>query len=177
MVPDMRSGAAAALAFVFCACSGVTDLSRPQRPLATNEQDLTRTKVDEALRAKQWKNAWNLEAAAGTNQGRLEQIALATLEDDDGDAEEMLEQIRKKFGGYSEGLKAGIRELTQKAVDAKDYKRAVDIQLASADDAPKYEGAWDVFQRTPAKDALSILERINGARQDYEEKQAKAKGQ
>jgi hypothetical protein len=172
----MRSGVATALVLSLCACTGVADLGRPQPRLAGEEQGLTRKKVDEALRAKQWKNAWNLEAAAGTDQKRLEEIALAALEDDDGDAEEMFAQLRKKFGGYSEALKAGIRELTQKAIDLLDYKRAVDIQLVSADDAPKYEGAWDVFQRTPAKEALGILERINDARQDHEEKQAKAKG-
>jgi hypothetical protein len=161
---------------VLGACSSVADLGRPRASLAADEAGLTRQKVDEALAAKQYKTAWNLEAAAGTDQTRFERIALATLDAEDSDAEEMLAQVRKKFGGYSPELQAGVREITLKAIDQADFKRATDVQLMAADDAPRYEGAWNVYKVTPAREALSILERITDARRRHEEEQVERKG-
>jgi hypothetical protein len=36
----------------------------------------------------------------------------------------------------------------------------------AADDAPAYQAAWALYDRTPVKDALGVLEKIQKARKD-----------
>ena len=57
-----------------------------------------RRKVDEAVTAKKYSDAWDLEARAGQDRARLENIAMTSLEADSGPYEDMIAQLRKKFG-------------------------------------------------------------------------------
>ena len=151
------------LAFALVGCAGVSDLSAPASPtLGSHAQDVRR-KADEALAAGKFEEAWNLEAAAGTDRSRLEAIALAALAADKGPYEDMFPALRKKFGGLSTEARAKVDALAQERETAGHFDDAVDLQLVAADDAPAYAAAWDVYKRTPVKDALEVLERIQAA--------------
>jgi hypothetical protein len=165
------------LALALGACTSVADLGRPSKPLMAGEPAQVRKKSEEALRQKEWVLSWNHEVAAGADRSALEEIALQALDDEDGDAEEMFAQLRKKFGGVTEGAAARVKSMTEKAVDLGDWDRAAEIQILAADDAPTYRGAWDVYAVTPAAKAMPILEKIQKARADWQEAQARKKAQ
>ena len=168
----------AACAALVAGCSGVQDLSTRSRPLSAGESQAVRTKSDELLAAKKWSDAWNQEAAAGADRGRLEAIALASLAEDRGPYEDMLDQLRKKFGGLSDAGKAKVRSIAETAEGKDDWKRAADVLIVTADDAPEYKAAWDLYGRASGdnlKHAPQVLDRIQKAREAYDEAQARAK--
>lgn len=151
------------VAFALAGCAGVSDLTAPASSgIGTHAQDVRR-KADEALAAGKFEEAWNLEAAAGTDRARLEAIALASLAADKGPYEDMFPALRKKFGGLSTEARARVDALAQEREAAGQYDAAVALQLVAADDAPAYDAAWGVYKRTPVKDALEVLETIEAA--------------
>ncbi|MBL9087746.1 MAG: hypothetical protein JNM10_11455 [Planctomycetia bacterium] len=155
--------AAWVLALALAGCAGLSDLSAPASPSLGNHAQDVRRKADEALAAGKFEEAWNLEAAAGTDRSRLEAIALASLAADKGPYEDMFPALRKKFGGLSTEARAKVDALAAERETAGHFDDAVDLQLVAADDAPAYEAAWGVYKRTPVKDALDVLERIQDA--------------
>jgi len=164
-----------AFASLLPACSGVSDLGKSPAPFAGTEGDVVRKKADAALAEKKYADAWNLEAQAGTDRARLEAIALASLEADEGPFEDMFVQLRTKFGGLSPEGRARVTALATKEVGAKHWARAADAEIAAADDAPTYGGAWRVYEQTPPDEALAVLETIRGARKDHDAATAAAK--
>ena len=165
-----------ALLALAAGCSGVRELSSPSRPLSASESQTVRAKSDELKAQKKWTDAWDQEVQAGADRGRLEGIALASLEADDGPFEDMLEQLRKKFGGLTDGGKAKVREIATAAEGKSDWKRAADVWIATADDAPEYKAAFDLYARatgTNVKYAPDVLKRIQNAREAYDEAHAK----
>ncbi len=164
-----------ALASLLPACSGVSDLGKAPTPFAGTEGDAVRKKADAALAEKKYAEAWNLEAQAGTDRARLEAIALASLEADEGPFEDMLAQLRTKFGGLSPEGRARVTAFTSKELGLAHWARAVDVELAAADDAPAYAGAWRVYEQTPPGEALAVLESLRAARKDHDLASAAAK--
>lgn len=162
MARSCRS-AAWVLAFALAGCAGVADLSSPASPSVGSHAQDVRRKADEALAAGKFEEAWNLEAAAGTDRSRLEAIALAALAADKGPYDDMFPALRKKFGGLSTEARAKVDALAGERESAGQFDDAVDVQIVAADDAPAYEAAWGVYKRTPVKDALEVLERIQDA--------------
>ena len=162
-------GGAIALAIVSTACSGPSALDGSTKPVAGGEAAAVRKKSDEALAKKEYELAWNHEVHAGKDRGRLEAIALAALEADDGAASDMFEQLRKAHGGLTEGGRSRVASIAVAAEGGGKWDRAAQIHVMTADDPPTYKQAWDVYARAPAKDALDILKRIEKARVAHEE--------
>ena len=159
-------------------CSGVTELSTRTRPLSGGETQAVRTKSDEMVAAKKFADAWDQEVQAGADRGRLEAIALASLEADTGPYEDMVEELRKKHGGLTPAGQAKVKRVAEAAEGKGDWKRACDVLLVTADDAPDYKAAWDLYARATGqnlKHAPDVLERIQKARTAYDEAHAKPK--
>ncbi len=159
------------------ACNDVGDLGKPSRPLLGDEPQWVRRKADEALQQERWVDAWNLEKEAGGDRSRVEEVALQALAHEVSDSRDMFQRIREKFGGLSEGAKARVKALTDKAVADRDWRHATEMQVLAADDAPAFKGAWDVFLVTPQGEALGILQRIQKARDEWDEAQKKKKAE
>lgn len=157
-----------AFAVLLPACTGVSDLGKAPAPFTGAEGAAVRTKVDAAVAAKKFADAWNLEAQAGTDRTRLETIALASLEADEGPYEAMFAQLRTKFGGLSPEARGRVSALTAKELGLKHWTRAVEAELAAADDAPAYAGAWRVYEQTPPDEALAVLDALRKARKDHD---------
>ena len=161
---------------LFTACSGVRELSGSPRSLSGTESQAVRRKSDELRAQKKWAEAWDQEVEAGGDRARLEAITIASLDADEGPFEEMLAQLRKKFGGLTDGGKASATEIATRAEGKNDWKRAADVLLATAEDAPDYKAAFDLYARatgTNVKHAPAILEKIQAARAAYDEAAAK----
>jgi hypothetical protein len=165
----MRTGFWLAACLGAAACSNVTALDAPRRPLSPGEPPTVREKSDEALAAKQYAVAWNHEFHAGGDRARLEAIFLAALADDAGAAEDMMEQLRAAHGGLSEGATARAKEVAAAEEGRGDWERAAEVLVLVASDAPAFEAAWDVYRRAPPKDALTVLETIQQARVEHEQ--------
>jgi hypothetical protein len=146
-------------------CSGVADLSKPAPSLAGDERAAVARKSDQALKEGKYSDAWELEVHAGGDRARLEAIALVPLKADEGPYEEMFAQLVKKFGGVTPKARTAVDAATNEAEGTGRWKRAADIQIAAADDAPAYKGAWAVYDRTPPSKALEVLDRIHAARE------------
>lgn len=174
----MRREVAAAtwLVTLLVACSSPARLATT-RPLVTDggEVAAVRAKVDQAVREKKFVEAWDLEAAAGKDRDRLEGVALASLAADEGPYEKMFAELVGAFHGLSPAARSRVGAERTKALEAKKFDRAVDIELAAAEDAPAYKAAFAVYELTPPSDALSVLERIEKARRRHAEA-ASAKG-
>lgn len=160
----MTRTTAVVLAFALAGCAGVSDLSSPPSAGVADHASDVRRKVDEATAAGRYEDAWNLEAQAGTDRARLEAIALASLRAGKGPYEDMFAALRKKFGGLSTEARAKVDALALEREQAGRWDDAVDVQLVTADDAPAYEAAWEVYRRTPVRNALDVLEAIEDAR-------------
>jgi hypothetical protein len=166
----MRS--ACVLALALSACTSVSSLDAPRRPLDGSEPQTVRQKSDEATKKKDFAVAWNHEFHAGGDRDRLEAIFLAALEDGSSAATDMMAQLKKAFGGLSAPAQAKVNDVSERA-EKTSWVRAAEIQILAAADAPKFEAAWDVYRRAPPKDALSVLEAIQDARKEHEEASAK----
>lgn len=157
-----------ALAALLPACAGVSDLGKAPDPFTGAEGAAVRKKADAAVAAKKFGDAWNLEAQSGTDRARLEAVALASLEADEGPYEGMFEQLRKKFGGLSPEGRARVTALSGKEMGVKHWTRAADIELVAADAPPEYPGAWAVYEKTPPDEALAVLVAIRKAKQAHD---------
>ena len=161
------------LALALAGCSGVHSIDEPRRPLQGGEPQTVRQKADESLAKKEYATAWNHELQAGAAPARLEAIFLAALAADDGDAEDMIAQLRKSQGGLSSEAQAKVAEIATAAEGRGEWTRAAEIHVVAAKDPPEFSAAWDVYRRAPPKDALAVLETIQQARKDLEEAAAK----
>ena len=148
------------------ACSGVKSLSEAREPLQGNEPAAVRRTSDAALKEERFSDAWNLEAAAGEDRARLEGVALASLEAERGPYEDMFAELRAKFGGLSPAARARVYALVVKRLGERRWTDDVEIELLAAEDPPTFKAAWAVYERTPPKDALAVLETIQEARKD-----------
>jgi hypothetical protein len=164
----MRAGLVAAL-LALAGCSGVADISESRRPLAPDEAAVVHKKADEALAAREWKAAWEQEAEAGADRGRLETIFLASLAADAGPYEDMHKKLVAKFGGLTPESMARAQRLANEAEGQGDWKRAADVLILVSEDAPRYRMAWELYARVPTKVAPDVLHRIQDARRDWEE--------
>jgi hypothetical protein len=156
------------------ACSGVRAPTGPTRPLAPDEVRIVRQKSAMAVEQKQWGVAWDQEIEAGSDRGRLEDIALAAMAADSGPYEDMLAELKKKWGGLSAGGQTRASALAAEAEGRKDWSLAADILILTANDAPEYKAAWDLYGRAPVKKAGVVLDKIQSARRDWDEDHAKA---
>jgi len=171
MLREMRP--ACLLALLFGACSGVGAIDAPRRPLAGSEPQTVRQKSEEALSKKDYATAWNHELHAGADRSRLEAIFLAALAADDGDAEDMIGQLRQAHGGLTPEAQAKVKETATAAEGRGEWTTSAEIHLLAASDPPEFSAAWDVYRRAPPKDALAVLETIQEARKEHEEATAK----
>jgi hypothetical protein len=149
------------------ACSGVRGLSEAREPLLGDEPATVRRTSDAALEESRYADAWNLEASAGEDRTRLEAVALASLEADRGPYEDMLAELRTRFGGLSPAARARVDALVARRIADRQWSAAAEVEIVAADDAPAYRAAWAVYERTPPKDALAVLETIQKARKDH----------
>lgn len=164
----MRAAVVAA-SFALAGCTGVADLSEARRPLSADESVAVRKKADEALSERDWKDAWEQEAQAGGDRTRLEAIFLASLTADAGPYEAMHAQLVKRFSALSPEVAARVAGLANQAEGKGDWKRAADVLLLVAEDAPAYRSAWDLYARAPVKSAPDVLHRIQDARTAWDE--------
>ena len=158
-------------ALALAACSSVAELSGPEKRPPADATAALRRKADEGLKEGRYADAWDLEAQAGTDRARLEAIAMGSLEAEKGPYEEMLKELRKKFGGLTPEARGRIDALAKKREDAGKWKDAAELQIIAADDPPKFAAAWAVYEKTPVKHALAVYEKIEKARKDFEEEQ------
>jgi len=129
-----------------------------------SEVSAVRAKVDQAVKEGKFADAWNLEAAAGRDRLRLESIAVASLAADEGPYEKMFAELVGTYRGLSPEARERVGVESRKAIEAERWGRAAEIEIAAAEDAPAYKAAFGVYERTPAGDALDVLERIERAR-------------
>ena len=161
----VRFAVLAALLGPVAGCSGVSSLST-SRALVTDggEVAAVRAKVDQAVKEKKFADAWDLEVASGQDRARLETIALASLAADEGPSEKMLAELIGTFHGLSPDARARVGAESKRAMEAKKWGRAAEIEIMAAEDAPAYKAAFGVYERTPPSDALAVLELIEKAR-------------
>jgi hypothetical protein len=101
------------LVLALTGCAGVSDLTAPATPALGDRSGAVRAKADAAVKEGKYADAWNLEAQAGSDRGRLEAIALASLEADRGPYEDMLKALRTKFGGLTPAGRARVEALVR----------------------------------------------------------------
>src|SRR5688572_1965377 len=121
---DMRIGWAAIL--LLAGCSGVTSLDEPRRPLLPGEPPTVREKSEQALAAKDYGAAWTHEFHAGADRARLETIFLAALAADAGNADDMMEQLRKAHGGLTPASETRVKEIATRAESEKKWVHAAE---------------------------------------------------
>ena len=158
-------------ALQFAACSGVADLDdSAAASLSPAETAAVRQQIEKALSddEKEWAAAWNQEVKIGAARERLERVALAALADESGDAEDMFEALRKKWGGLTPAARAQVDDAVATAIAEKDWDRAVELEILSADaaDRPAFKGAWAIYRQSPADEAVDLFESIEDARKD-----------
>lgn len=163
-------------------CAGVDDLSSAKgaprgavaaSPAGSREAALRR-KADAALAERSYADAWNLEAAAGSDAERLSAIAVASLEADRGPYEDMFAALHAKFGGLPPTARARVEAVVKAAESEGAWSRAVNVALVTAADAPTYAAAWAVYERAPTKEALGLYRTIQKAQTAHAEKAAPA---
>jgi hypothetical protein len=159
---------------LLAACTGAADLKGPDRTVPADASAALRRKADEALTEAKYADAWNLEAQAGSDRARLEAIAVASLDADNGPYEDMMKALRGKFGGLSADARSRVSAVTKKFEADRKWTDAAEVEIVTADDAPAYQGAWGVYTRTPVKDALDVYQRIEKARKALEDDAADA---
>ncbi|MDJ0521288.1 MAG: hypothetical protein QNJ90_04365 [Planctomycetota bacterium] len=162
---------AAIAAFLLLLAPGCTDLaaldSEADGPaLAPSEQDAVREQGDKALADGRFKTAWNHEVAAGADRARLERIALAALEAQSGQAEDMFVALREKHGALSNGARSRVDGMVDAARQRGSWSRALELELMTADDPPTFTRAWAVYRGAPVERAPSLLETLQEAKAD-----------
>lgn len=158
-----------ALFLTLAACSGVSGLDEEPMALSSVEKARVDGQVSKALEARRWTAAWNQAVDGGASRERFESIAVSALADDDGDAADMLEALRAKWGGLTPAARGRVDELVQEELRRRDWERAVEIELLAADDAPAYEAAWALYEDAPPHKAHDLLQAIDEARREREE--------
>ncbi|MDJ0976697.1 MAG: hypothetical protein QNJ98_19735 [Planctomycetota bacterium] len=166
-----------AAALVLAGCSSVRSLTDARDaagpPLGEAEASLVRGQVETALKEKRFADAWNQEIELGASRERFEAIAIAALEDDDGDAEDMFEQLRAKYGGLSEDARLRVDDLVRERMSEGRFELAAELAITAADDAPTYAHAFRVYEGTPARKAADVLQVIQEARAEAQADEGK----
>jgi hypothetical protein len=174
LLPRHLLGASlAGLLLALGACSGLKDVGEGPLTLSDSEKERVRARVDrdlaDAKGRKDWAAAWNQEVGAGSDRDRLEGFALGALEAADGDAEDMFAALRKKWGPLGAASRRRVEALVEDAIAKKDWERALEIEILTADDPPTYARAFALYERCPAREAEDLLEAIDEARKDFAE--------
>jgi hypothetical protein len=162
-----RALLAALAAAALAACSGVSKVKDAPADLSASETSAVRAKAKEAEAKKDWAVAWNHEVEAGASRERLEEIALEALADEDGDAADMLREIRRKWTDLSPAGRARVDALVEQAKGKEEWERAAEIEILAANDAPEFKAAWEVYKSAPPDPALDVLAEIQKARAEH----------
>ena len=168
MVLRLQRFAVPACCLILGACASVRGLDGDPLPLSAAEKARVSKQVDNALETRKWDAAWNQAVDAGADRSRLETVALAALADDDGVAEDMFEALIGKWGGLTPAARGRVSELVEARIDKRDWDRAIELELLTAEDAPTYAAAWALYDRAPPNKAPDVLEAIGEARSDRE---------
>jgi hypothetical protein len=168
MAHRLQRIAATALCLLAGACASVRGLDEAPTPLSASEQARVARQVDSALEERKWDAAWNQAVEAGAERARLEDVALRALADDDGVAGDMFEALVAKWGGLTTPARERVSVLVGDAIARRDWERAVELELLTAEDAPAYAAAWGVYDQAPAGEAEPVLAAIVEARADRE---------
>jgi len=173
-----RSFALLVLVLLLGACSSLSSLEDGSggdvAPLAASEAEAVRAQSEKALAEQRFKTAWNHEVAAGADRARLERIALGALAARSAHADDMFVALRKKHGALSSGAREGVRRLVSEARAREDWRRALAIELLTADDPPAYTGGWALYREAPADRATALLETLQAAKTDAKQAAKKA---
>jgi hypothetical protein len=146
-------------------CStSIRAVDAPRMTLAPDEREAVSTQAETARKAGEWSDAWNQAVEAGGDRERLEAIAVDALLDDDDDGDDMLAEVRRVWGGFGPAAEQRIDAAIEEAITRGRWSRAIGLAIRTADDAPKYERAWDVYRRAPADEAGDLLEDLREAR-------------
>ena len=168
MALRLQRFAVPACCLILGACASLRGLDEDPLPLSAAEKARVGTKVDEAVVEREWDAAWNQAVDLGADRSRLEAVALAALADDDGVAQDMFEALIGKWGGLTPAGRGRVKTLVEASIDERDWDRAVEVELLTAEDAPTYAAAWAVYDRAPPQDAVSALAAIGEARSEQE---------
>jgi hypothetical protein len=160
----------AGVVMLLAACATVRGLDEPALDLSGEEKARVERQVRIAIDEKRWSSAWNQAVDAGASRERLEGIAMGALEAEDGVVEDMLEALFAKWGGLTPAGRARVDALLEEVLTAKwvDWERAAEIAIQTAEDAPAYARAWEIYEAAPPDGAQSILEAIGEARRTRE---------
>ena len=159
----------AVLLLLLAACTTIRGLDEKSRRFEASERRRVEGQVEQAVEKGAWAAAWNQAIDLGADRERMESILLAAIEDDAGIAEDMMDEIRARWGGLSPAGAERARLLSGAAWDERDYERAVEIELLVADDVPRYLRAWERYDQAPPKEAPDLLELILEAKAEAEE--------
>ncbi|MDA1195429.1 MAG: hypothetical protein O2894_09630 [Planctomycetota bacterium] len=151
------------------ACSGVESLSADASSLTAAERADVHSQVDKALEQKRYNVAWNQEAAAGHDRARLERVALEALRGRSRHAPGMFDALRTKFGALDAAARADVELLSRAAREDGRWQRALEIEIATADDPPAYRAAWAVYRDAPPDVAPGLLAAIGAAKAAHAE--------
>lgn len=178
----MLRAAAVPVLLLLAGCAGVDDLKAPRAAAGAEpatahraEEGALRRKADAALAERRYADAWNLEAAAGTDADRLASIAVASLEADQGPYEDMFAALIARFSKLPTAARARVEAVGRAAEAEGDWSRAVEVALVTAEDAPAYAAAWAVYERAPTKEALDLYRAVEKARTRHADAAAPAK--
>ena len=158
------------LLLIATGCSAPRGLDEKPMNLTAAERGRIEAKVDAARdpRIGDWTGAWNQAVDAGLGQNVFEGIALDALEDDAGVATEMLEALIKKHGGLTPEARARVDRLSDEAAARGDWARALEIQLAAAEDPPTFSAAWELYAKAPPDEGAALLATLREAREKAE---------
>ncbi len=157
------------------ACATVTSLDEEHAALNSQERTLVREQAAKAIEAGEWEAAWDQEVHAGADRDRLEDIAFGALKDESGYAESMYAELRRKWGPLSARSRAAIDTLVVDTVAERNWERAMDIEIMTADDPPKpgdpverttLSKAWALYRAAPPNKASDLREMIQDARDE-----------
>ena len=158
------------LALVLGACTSVKTLDTPARGFQPDAKARVAKRIQDAIDDKEWTAAWNMAVDMGATRAKFEDIAARAVIDDAAAEQDMVEALRARYGTLGPGFLTPVRAHVDHLIAVKkDLERAVEIELLTANDAPRYERAWAIYDHVPADDAPDVLEMIADARAEAEE--------
>jgi hypothetical protein len=155
------------LAAWMAGCTSPRGLEGEPMALSAAERGAVEAQVQKARAEGEWTLAWNQSVDMGASREALEDVALGALAADERAAADMFEALFAKWGGLTPPARQRVDDLVRRAVEAGDPVRAAAIEIAAAEDAPAYQGAWRVYGAAPATSAPDVLERIRDARKKH----------
>jgi hypothetical protein len=149
------------------ACAGPTALDTEPMTLSPSEAAAVRVRVEEARRAGDFGAAWNQAVELGGERTELETIALDALEANHPSAGDMLKALVGKYERLTPAGRERVTAMSADAVRRGRVRRAVDIEIQAAEDAPTYSGAWRLYREVPPNRAEAVLSAIRDARESH----------